>query len=98
MSPTPFINPTSFQPAKFGTIASLLNLITPVLMIGGGIIFFGMIVYAGFLYINSQGKTENLKKIQQLFIYAIIGFVVILSSFLVIRLLGVIFNLGPLPF
>lgn len=99
---TPIINPTTFPTifpaARFSTLSSLLNVIVPNLMIGAAVILFIMITLGGFSYVQSHGNPENLKKAQALFLYSLIGFIIVISSFLIIKLIGSIFNLGELPF
>lgn len=67
-------------------------------MIGAAIIFFIMMIVGGFTYMNSEGQAEKIKKAQQLFVYSIIGFSIVLVSFLAVKLIGSVFNITDLPF
>lgn len=98
MSPTPFINPTTlptiFRPANnFRDIASLLNTLVPNLLIGAGLILFIMLIYGGFKYMSSGGNPESLKKAQDIFKYIAIGFVLVIASMFLVRLISSIFNI-----
>ncbi|MCX6745533.1 MAG: hypothetical protein NTX00_00775 [Candidatus Parcubacteria bacterium] len=46
-----------------------------------GIIFIVIIIYAGFLYITSQGTPETIKKAKSTIFYALIGLIIILTSY-----------------
>lgn len=83
-----------FPPAKnFGTIGAIINVILPVVSVGAGLIFVGMMIYAGFLYMGSEGSPETIKKIQKLLTWSIIGFVIVVASFIFVRFLFFLFNL-----
>ena len=83
-----------FPPAQhFGTIGDIVNVIVPTLLGGAGLIFFLMMIYAGFLYIGSQGNPETIKKIQKLLTWAVVGFVLTITSFIFVRFLFYLFNL-----
>ena len=79
--------------AKFNSVASIVNLIIPNLLLGAGIIFFIMIIIAGYQFMASSGKEENLQKAQKLFVTAIIGFIIVLGSFLLVKLLANLFQI-----
>lgn len=70
------------------TIGSIVNTILPILFIGAGLSFLGMIVLAGFIYLGSEGNPEKLKKAQQLIMSAVIGLAVVLMSYLLVKLIG----------
>jgi len=80
--------------ARFGSIAAIVNILLPDLLIGAGIIFFVMIVYAGYQVMASSGKEENLQKAQKLFTASIIGLIIVIGSFLAIKLLAHLFGIN----
>ncbi len=89
---------TQFPPAQhFESIADFLNLLVPTLMIGAGVILLFMIIVSGFSILQSPGNPEALKKAQKLLTYSILGFAIIIVSYIMIKLLSVILNL-KLPF
>ena len=87
------INPV----AKFSNFASLANLILPNLLIGAGVILFIMFIMAGFTYMGSDGNPEKLKKAQMLLTFSVVGFALVLASFIIIRVIASIFRI-TLPF
>lgn len=93
------IEPTTFAPARFRNISDFTNLLAPTLILGAALLFFILLIYAGFLYMRSEGSAEELKKVKNLLTYSIIGFGIIISSFLIIKIIGLVFNIQNLiPF
>lgn len=89
---------SAFPPAtQFNSIASLFNLLVPTLVIGAGVVLLIMIILSGFSILQSGGNPEALKKAQKLLTYSIVGFVIIVISYVIVKLIKAIFNL-PDPF
>lgn len=59
------------------------------------LILFVMIVIGAFQYLSSRGNPEVLKKAQQTILYAFIGLILFLSSYLVINVLQFLFLGDP---
>jgi len=55
------------------TISILLGLL--------GIVFVVLVVYAGFLYLTSNGEETNVKKAKKLLTQAVIGLIIIVSAY-----------------
>lgn len=91
---TPMINPTTFAPAKFGDIASILNLIIPLLTLFGGLMFLAMLIFAAFTFMTAGGNAEKTKKAQGIITFAIIGLIVVISAYMIVKLVGVVFNIN----
>ena|SRR3989338_3578355 len=79
--------------AKFGDIASLLNLFIPILIIGAALLLLIMLLYGGFTWITAGGTPENLAKAQKIMTFAIIGLVIVILSFLFVKLISIIFKI-----
>lgn len=60
-----------------GLIGAAINVILGVL----GIVFVILTVYAGFLYLTSQGEDTNVKKAKKLLTQAIIGLIIIVAAY-----------------
>lgn len=98
MDPTPFtINPTTFPAAKFDSIASIVNLLLPLAMLGGVLISLFVMFQAALIFLTSEGKAEKANKARNMFVFAIIGLVVVLSAYILVKLIAVIFNIQGLP-
>ncbi len=97
MNVTPFINPTSFAPAKFGDVSSLLNLVLPLVSLGAVLVFLFMMLRASFTILTGGGVPEQVVKAQKMFMFAALGLGVVLASFIIVKLIGVILNIPNLP-
>ncbi|MBI2051795.1 hypothetical protein HYT33_03480 [Candidatus Roizmanbacteria bacterium] len=82
----PSVNPLS----KFGELASIVNLVVPVLTIGGALLFLAMLFYGGFTVITAGGDAKKVERAQQIIKYSFVGLIIIISSFLIVKVLGVI--------
>jgi hypothetical protein len=82
-----------FPPAQFANVASLVNIFSPILITGGAILFLVMIIRAGFDVLTAEGKPEKLQQAQKTFMYSIFGLLIVISSYLIVKLLGVILNI-----
>jgi len=81
-----------FPPARHTNINSFTNVLIPILLTGAGIILLIMLFRGAFQIITAGGDAEAIQSGQRLFRYAILGFVVVLLSFIVVKLLGFILN------
>ncbi len=82
-----------FPIAKFSSVASLVNIFSPILITGGAILFLVMIIMAGFDVLTAEGQPEKLQKAQKTFMFAIFGLLIVISSYLIVKLLGVVLNI-----
>lgn len=69
---TPINNPDDI----YGIIGNLIKTFLGVL----GIIAFGLILYAGYLWMTAQGESEKVEKAQQILVEATIGLIIIAAS------------------
>jgi hypothetical protein len=84
-----------FKPAQtFNSIGSLLNIIVPNLFLGAGFILFVGIIITGLKFLTGGPNPENMKKTKAGLTYAIVGFAIIIFSYLLIKLLGTILNIN----
>jgi len=71
------------------------------------LVLFVMLVIGGVMYLLSMGNPEKLKKAQATLKFAMIGFLLYISSYLIIKMIDVVFlggqgnllrlNIGPTP-
>lgn len=52
---------------------------------------FIMFLFAGFTYLTSFGNPEKVKKAQATFRYAIIGLIIFVSSYLILKIIDILF-------
>ncbi len=88
------INPTTFPPSRFANLASVLSLVIPLLTLGGAIIFLAMLLFGGFTIITAEGNQENITNARKIITFAVIGLVVIIFSFLIVKLIGIVLNIN----
>ncbi len=92
---TPYeINETTFPPARFGSIGGLLNIIIPILIFGAALLLLVMLLYGGFTMLTAGGNPENVEKAKKIMTFAIIGLIVVILSFLFVKIIGIIFNIA----
>lgn len=90
------INKDNFAPAKISSISTLMNVILPLLTIGAALACLAMALYGAYLYLTNGDKPDVLKKAQGIIIYAFIGLIIVISSFVVIQIIGKIFGIGKI--
>lgn len=79
------------------SVDSLGKLITKILgflMPMAGIVLLFVLISGGYDYMMSEGNPEKIKSAQGKITSGIIGFILLIVSFLVVRLIALIFGLG----
>lgn len=85
---TPGLDP-AYQPSGF--IGTLISRIIPIVLSVAGFFTVIFIVISGLQYVLSSGNPESAAKAQGRLIYAIVGFVVIILAFGILRVVDSIF-------
>jgi len=87
-----------FAPARnFSSIGALLSVFIPVILIFSSIVLFAMLLFASYTYLRAPGgNQEELQKAKKTIKWALVGFIVILISFLLSRIVSSIFNFNLL--
>ncbi len=78
----------------FNNIADIINNVVPFIMSLAGVILFFVLMWGGFDYVTSQGAPEKLKTANAKITAGVIGFVILVLSFLITRVLSYIFGVG----
>ena len=91
------INQDSFPAAKVGNIGQIVNLALPLAMTGAGLIFLFVTLNAAFSILRNGDNPDALKKAYGSITTAILGLVIVIASFLVIQILGVVIKTDILP-
>ena len=78
--------------AKFDSITKIVNLLLPVMMIVGGFITLSMLLLGAYRYLTSDGNPEKISKAQSVMVYAVIGLILIVASFIITKIIGSVFN------
>ncbi|OGK20135.1 hypothetical protein A3C23_01375 [Candidatus Roizmanbacteria bacterium RIFCSPHIGHO2_02_FULL_37_13b] len=73
---------------NFSNISSLLNLFINLSLTIAAVLVLFMLIYGAFIYLTAGGVSENLQKAQKIIMWSILGLVMILASFFLVRLIG----------
>lgn len=78
----------------YNNIGDIVNNVVPFIMTLAGIILFFVLMWGGLDYVTSQGSPEKLKNANAKITAGVIGFVLLVLSFLITRVLAYIFGVG----
>jgi len=87
----------NFAPAKITTIATLLNVVLPLLTTGAGLIFLVMALLGAFNLLTHGDNPEAVKKAYGTITYAVLGLLIVIISFVAVRLIGSMLKVDILP-
>lgn len=76
------------------TISDVVNKLTQFIIPFAGVILFFIIVWGGYSFILSRGDPEKLKAAKAKLTAGVVGFVLLIVSYLVTKLIASIFGLG----
>lgn len=90
--------PTYFPPAAyFNSIGGIVNVLVGVVMVIAALVFGGMLLYAAYLIITAGGNPDNIETAKKTATYALIGLVIMVMGYTIVRLIAWILNI-QLPF
>lgn len=95
--PIPTLVPPAVGPAKELNLAWLIGVIMGYVYPFAGILLFFVIASAGYDYILSAGEPEKLTSAQSKITYALIGVILLVASYMIVRVVGAVVGLD-LPF
>jgi hypothetical protein len=73
-------------------ISSLISIVMTFLFPIAAVLLFCMVIYSGFVFMTSRGNSQAVSKAQGIIISAIIGFVLLVIAFFLVRLVAFIFG------
>jgi len=79
--------------AKFKDIGSIINVVIPLMTLGAGLIFLAMLIVGSFGYLTSQGNPENVKKAQGTLFSAVLGLIIVICAYVIVKIISTIFNI-----
>lgn len=91
------IDENIFPTARFANISSILNLALPLVLAGAGLVFLMMALTAAFNILTHGDNPEILKKSYSSIVYAVVGLIIVIASFLVVRVIGGLIGAELLP-
>lgn len=91
------IDPTSFPAAKVLSIGKIVNLALPLVMTVAGLIFLAITLKAAFDILTHGDSPDVLKKAYGSITTAVLGLIIVVGSFLAIKLLGIVLKTDIIP-
>ncbi|MCX6731328.1 MAG: hypothetical protein NTZ55_05780 [Candidatus Roizmanbacteria bacterium] len=90
------VNGTAIQGPLVGynNIGDIINNVVPFVMALAGIILFFVLMWGGLDYVTSQGMPEKIKSANAKITAGVIGFVLLVLSFLITRVIAYVFGVG----
>lgn len=82
------------QPAKISDLETVFSNLTVSLMALGGVVLFVTLLQGGFKYLNSGGDQKAIEVAQKTITYAIGGLMLLIGSYLIIKMIGQFTGLG----
>lgn len=76
------------------TVGDIVGKLTDFLIPFGAVIFFLALVWGGYDYLLSRGDPEKMKSAKGKLTTGAIGFILLISSYLIVKLIAAIFGLG----
>ena len=75
-------------------IGDIINNLVPFVISIGGVLLFFILMWGGYDYVTSQGTPEKIKSANAKITAAIVGFILLVLSFLITRVISYIFGVG----
>lgn len=82
------IDESTFTPAKFSSISTILNVILPIITAGASTVCLAIMLLSAFRILTNGDNPEVIKKSQTSIVYAGFGLGVVIASFVMTRLIG----------
>lgn len=79
---------------NINTLGDVINIVLPFFMSLAGIILFLVLVWGGYDFMMSQGSAEKMKTGKAKITAGLIGFVLLVLSYFITKLIAYIFNVG----
>lgn len=91
------IDPTTFPAAKVNNIGNLVSLVLPLALTGAALVFLVVTLKAAFDILTNGNNPEVLKKAYGSITTAVLGLIIVVGSFLAIKVLEVVLNTSIIP-
>ncbi len=82
------------QGQSITNIGDLINILVPFLISLAGVVLLVIILWGGYDLMTSQGTPEKIKNAQAKLTSGLIGFVLLISAYMITRLISYIFGIG----
>lgn len=78
---------------SLNSLASVIDRILGFVIPAAAIVLFFVLVFGGYEYMTSQGNPEKVKRGQAVLFSAVIGFLLLIFSFVIVKVVSFIFGL-----
>ncbi|MCL4363969.1 hypothetical protein M1328_01890 [Patescibacteria group bacterium] len=85
-----------FAPAKVDSIGKLLSVVLPLASAGAALIFLIMALRGALMFLTSGDNPDGLKKAQSTLVFAVIGLLIVIVSFVAVQLIGKLLGVSML--
>lgn len=79
---------------RFQTIGDVVNRLMEFLIPLAAVILFIVLIWGGYDFMMSQGSADKIKTAQAKLTAGIIGFILLIASYLIVRVISQIFGIG----
>ncbi len=75
---------------RFTTLGSFVSFLLPILLLAAGIIFFVLVIAAGFIFLQNAGSEDAhaLDKWRMILTYGVIGLIIIFGAYWVLQIIN----------
>ena len=88
----PIVNP--LLDPNLVTVGDLINKLLPFIYAIAALLLFGILLWGGYDFILSRGEPEKISAARMKITAGIIGFVLLVISYILVRILGYIFGIN----
>ncbi|MDP3974524.1 MAG: hypothetical protein Q8P65_00870 [bacterium] len=85
----PNVNPA----ARFTDVSSILNIVMPLFIGGAGLVFFITLLIGALTIITAGGNSERFQTGRKKITFSIMGLIMVISSYFIVKLIEIIFGL-----
>jgi hypothetical protein len=84
------VNQNNFAPAKILSVATLMKVILPLVILVMALVFLVVLFRSAFQILTAGDNQEAVSKAQKTISFAVLGLVLVVTSFLLVRIIGMI--------
>lgn len=77
-------------------LGTLVSVFTSNAIVIAGVVFLFLLVFAGIRFISAGGDPQKIAQAWQVITYAIIGFIIVIASYLIVRVVEAVLGLSIL--
>lgn len=75
-------------PGKTVSVATIIGTVLGAVLAFVGVLFFGLMIYGGLLWMTARGNDQQVEKAKDLIIQAVIGIIIVLGAYAITTFIG----------